>query len=255
MAQRIPYPRLARAVVDSVNAVIVAGELQVPGECGPFSFAPGIAPGGYDACLTLSFAVGGSPVRASLNPAALDCALGDLIDAAAFATLDDDLKLAVLEAALASPLRALTALLGAEVVLQGIVGDWTNAAVAASPRLDGDEAAPFAGLLFEIRHPSEGVRCAVLVDLVSPLPRSVVERLAESPASRARDLAGLPVPVTFELGAASLSLGELRSLEPGDIVLFDQCHAAEGRLRVNVCDRLFLMGELEGHRLTVQGEC
>ena len=192
MAQRIPYPRLARAVVDSVNAVIVAGELQVPGECGPFSFAPGIAPGGYDACLTLSFAVGGSPVRASLNPAALDCALGDLIDAAAFATLDNDLKLAVLEAALASPLRALTALLGAEVVLAGIVDDGMDAAVAASPRLDGDEAAPFAGLLFEIRHPSEGVRCAVLVDLVSPLPRSVVERLAESPASRARDLAGLP---------------------------------------------------------------
>ena len=36
-------------------------------------------------------------------------------------------------------------------------------------------------------------------------------------------------------------------------VLFDQCHVVEGRLRVNICDRIFLMGELEGHRLTVQG--
>ena len=260
MAQRIPYPRLAGGVVDSVNAVIAAGEFQVPGEGGPFSFAPAIAPGGYDACLTLSFAVGGSPVRAHLNRAALDFALRGLIDAGlidawAFATLDDDLKLAVLETALSAPLGALAALLGAEVVLEGIVGDRTDAAGAASPRLDGDEAARLDALLFEVRRPPEGVRCAVLVDLVSPLPASVVERLVESPSGRARDLEGLPIPVTFELGDASLSSVELGSLEPGDIVLFDQCHAAEGRLRVNICDRLFLMGELEGHRLTVQGEC
>ena len=98
------------------------------------------------------------------------------------------------------------------------------------------------------------VRFAVLVDLASPLPESVVGRLAASPAGRTRDLEGLPVPVTFELGAASLSSVELRSLEPGDIVLLDQCHAAEGRVRVNICDRLFLMGELEGQRLTVQSE-
>ena len=254
MEQRIPYPRLAGSVVDSVNAVVAAGEFQVPGEGGPFSFAPATASDGYDACLTLSFTVGGSPVRAHLNPAAVDCALGGLIDASAFTTLDDDLKLAVLETTLAAPLRALTALLGAEVVLEGMVGDRTDAAGEASPRLGGDEAAPFNGLLFEARCPHGVVRCAVLVDLASPLPESVVERLAESPAGRTRDLEGLPVPVTFELGSASLSSVEFRSLEPGDIVLFDQCHAVEGRLRINICDRLFLVGELEGHRLTVQGE-
>lgn len=250
--QRIPYPKLAGNVVDSINAVIAAGELLVPGEGGPFSVVPAIAPDGYDTWLTLSFAVGGSPVRAHLNPAAVECALGDLIDASAFATLDDDLSLAVLETALAAPLGALTALLHAEVVLEGIVGDRMDAG-AASRRLDGDEAAPLAGLLIEVRRPPGVVRCAVLVDLVSPLPASVVEYLVESPAGRTRDLEGLPVPVTFELGAASLSPAEFRSLEPGDIVLFDQCHAAEGRLRVNICNRFFLMGELEGHRLTVQG--
>ena len=252
MAQRILYPKLAPSVVNSVNAVIVAGEFEVSGEGGPFSFAPVVAPGGYDACLTLSFAVGGSPVRAHFNPAALDFVLGGLIDAAAFATLDDDLKLAVLETGLAAPLGALTALLGAEVVLAGIVGDPADAARAASPGLDGDEALPFHGLLFEVRRPPEVVRCAVLVDFFSPLPELVVERLAGSPTARTRDLEGLPIPVTFELGAASLSQVELRSLEPGDIVLFDQCHAGEGRLRVNICDRFFLMGELDGHRLTVQ---
>ena len=251
--QRIPYPRLAGDVVDSINAVIAAGELLVPGEGGPFSVVPAIAPGGYDVRLTLSFAVGGAPVRVHFNPAAVDCALGGLIDASAFATLDDDLKLAVLETALDAPLGALTALLRAEVVLEGIVRDRMDAG-AVSRRLDGDEAAPFAGLLFETRRPSEVVLCAVLVDLVSPLPASVVERLVESPAGRARDFEGLPMPVTFELGAASLTPAEFRSLEPGDIVLFDQCHVVEGRLRVNICDRIFLMGELEGHRLTVRGE-
>ena len=252
IGQRIPYPKLAGSVVDSINAVIAAGEFLVAGEDGPFSVAPAIAPGGYDACLTLSFAVGGSPVHVHLNRAAVECALGGLIDVSAFATLDDDLKLAVLEAALDAPLGTLNALLRAEVVLEGIVRDRMGAG-AASRRLDGDEAARFDGLLFEVRGPPEVVRCAVLVDLVSPLPASVVERLAESPAGRTRDLESLPVPVTFELGAASLSSVEFRSLEPGDIVLLDQCHAAEGRLRVNICDRFFLVGELEGHRLTVQG--
>ena len=252
IGQRIPYPKLAGSLVDSINAVIAGGELLVPGEGAPCSVVPAIAPGGYDACLTLSFAVGGSSVRAHLNPAAVDCALGGLIDVSAFATLDDDLKLAVLETALALPLSALTALLRAEVVLEGIVGDQVDAG-AASCRLDGDEAAPFDGLLFEVRRPPEVVRCAVLVDLVSPLPESVIKCLVESPARRTRGLGGLPVPVTFELGAASLSSVEFRSLEPGDIILFDQCHVVEGRLRVNICDRIFLMGELEGHRLTVQG--
>ena len=253
IGQRIPYPKLAGSVVDSINAVMVAGELLVPGEGGPCSVVPVVARGGYDACLTLSFAVGGSPVRAYLNPAAVDCVLGDMIDVSAFATLDDDLKLAVLETALAAPLGALTAWLRAEVVLEGIVGDRLDTG-AASRRLDGDAAAPFGGLLFELRRPPEVVRCAVLVDLISPLPESVVARLVESPAGRTRDLGGLPVPVTFELGAASLSPVEFRSLEPGDIVLLDQCHVVEGRLRVNICDRFFLMGELEGRRLTVQAE-
>ena len=253
IGQRIPYPKLAVGVVDSINAVIAAGKFLVPGEGGSISVVPTIAPDGYDAWLTLSFTVGGSPVRVRLNRAAVDCALGGLVDAPAFATLDDDLKLAVLETALDAPLGALTAWLRADVVLEGIAGERMDAAGAASRRPDGDAAAPFGGLLFEARRPPEVVCCAVLVDLVSPLPASVVERLVESPAVRTRDLEGLPVPVTFELGAASLSPAEFRSLEPGDIVLFDQCHVVEGRLRVNICDRFFLVGELEGHGLTVQG--
>ena len=223
----------------------------MPGEGAPCSVVPTIATGGFDACLTLSFAVGGSSVRVHLNRAAADCALGDLIDVSAFVALDDDLKLAVLETALAAPLGALSASLGAEVVLQGIAEDRT-AAGAASHRLDEHEPASFGSLRFEVRHPPEVVRCAVLVDLAAPLPESVLEGLLESSAGRGCEPGGLPVPVTLELGAASLSFGELRSLEPGDIVLFDQCYVVDGRLRVNISDRIFFMGELDGHRLTVR---
>ena len=251
IGQRMSYPTIAGGMVDSINALIAAGEFLVPGEGGPFSVVPVIAPGGYDARLTLSFTVGGSPVRVHLNSAAVDCALGGLIDASAFATLDEDLKLAVLETTLAAPCSVLTELLRAEVVLEGIIGDRMDAG-AASRRLDGDEAARFDGLLFEVRRPPDMVLFAVLVDLVSPLPESVTGRLVNSPAGRTRDLEGLPVVVTFELGAASLSSVEFESLEPGDIVLFDQCHVVEGRLRVNICDRFFLVGELEGQRLTIR---
>ena len=252
IVQRILYPKLSGAVVDSVNAVIAAGEFLVPGEGGTISVVPSIAAGGYDACLTLSFTVGGSAVRVHLNHAAIDSALAGLLDASAFATLDADLKLAVLETALAAPLGALATLLGAEVVLEGVVRDKMDPG-AASRRLDGEETAPFGGLLLVANRPPEVVRFAVLVDIVSPLPPPVLERLVGSPAARTRDLGGLPVPVTFELGTALLSSTDLRSLEPGDIVLFDQCHVVEGRLRVNVCDRQFLMAKLDGHRLTVQG--
>ena len=251
--QRIRYPKIAGSLVDSINALVARGEVRLPGGSTPCSVVAADSPGGYDTCLTLSCTVGGSPVRVRLNPTAVDCLLGDLIAAPEFASLDNDLKLAVLETALTLPLDALTALLRAEVVLESIVGDPVDAG-APSRALDGDRAAPIASsLLFEVRQPPEVVRCAVQVDLVSPLPGSVVQYLAESLAGRRRDLGGLPVPVTFELGAASLSSAELRSLEPGDVVLFDQCYVREGRMRVNVGDRVFHMGELEGYHLTVQG--
>ena len=250
-AQRIPYPKIDRGLVGSINAVVACGEFRFPGEGSSCSVLPSISRGRYDACLVLRFSVGGSTARVRLNPAAVDCLLGDLIAGSDFAALDDDLQLAVLETALAAPLGALTALLRADVVLVSIAGSRVVAGTE-SERLDGDGAASVGSLHFEVRQPPEVVRCAILVDLDSPLPESVVEYLAESPTGRDRDVGGLPVPVRFELGAASLSSVEFRSLEPGDIILLDQCFVEEGRLRINICDRVFRMGELEGHRLTVQ---
>ena len=252
VGQPIPYPKLAGSLVDSINSAVSSGELVLPVEGAPVSVVPMLAPGAYDTCLVLSFSVGGSSVRVHLNPAAVGCALGSLIDVPSFASLDDDLKLAVLEAALAVPLGPLSALLRAEIVLESII-DGSKAAGTELRLPEEGGAFSFPGLLFEIRQPPELVCCAVLVEFVSPLPESLIKCLAEYATGRNRDLGVLPVPVRFELGASSLSSVEFRSLEPGDIVLFDQCHIVEGRLRVNIGDRIFLVGELEGQRLTLHG--
>ena len=245
--QRIPYPVLAGELVESINALLLAGELHVPGDGGAVvSIRPALPSETRDIDLTLGASIGGSPIRVGLNRWAVEHALDDLMPAPAFAALDDRLKLAVLEAALAEPLGVLRTLLGAEVVL-GSLGD-------AGPARESAEAGGDAmgSLLFEVRAPADVARCRVVVDLLSPLPASVLTQLASSPAPRVNDFGGLPVPVTLELGEASLSAVEFNSLEAGDVVLFDHCHFVDDRVRVNVCDRIFQVGALEGPNLTVR---
>ena len=239
--QAITYPKLAGALVESINALLSAGELRASGAGGAVvAIGPALAgkAGGIET--TLVATVGGSPIHVRLNVAALREALGQVMPAPAFAALDDDLKLAVLEATLAEPLDVLRTLLGAEVALAGIDPE---------PVEDGGT---INGLLFEVRAPVDVARCGVLVELLAPLPDSVLSRLASSAGPRANHFGDLPVPVTFELGESSLSAAEFGSLESGDVVLFDQCHLAEDRLRVNIGDRFNLVGALDGLELTLR---
>ena len=213
------------------------------------------ASGAYDTRLTLAVAIGGSPVRVRLNQGAVEAALGPLIAESAFSTLDDDLKLAVLETALDEALAVLRALLGAEVVLKGLDADPAGIGQRLNPG-NANGGVSLDSLVCEVRVPAEVVRCSVLVELLSPLPDSLLAKLATGAAPRRKGLDGLPVPVTVELGSASLSAAEFDSLAPGDIVLFDRCHILEGRLegrvRINVCDSVFRVGTLDGLDLTVE---
>ena len=250
--QRISYPRLAGALVESINALLSAGELSVPIDGGAVvAIGPAQAPEAFDSGLDLEVAVGGSPVRIGLNRGAVDEALGGLMPAPAFAALDDDLKLAVLETTLAGPRGALRTLLGADIVLRNLDSGPAEAGGSSSEAPEaGGEA--LNGLLFEVRVPADVVRCRVLVELLAPLPDSVLAQLASSTGFRAHDFGGLPVPVTIELGEASLSASEAGSLEAGDVVLFDRCYVLDGRMRVNLGGRRFLAGRLEGLTLTVE---
>ncbi len=241
--QRIHYPHLAPELLDSVNALSSIGRLPASGDG---EARRSIVPSrvrGYETRLTLEVAVGGSAVRVHLDSGALEAALAGQISKQAFGTLDDDLKMAVLETTLTEPLTALTRLLHAEVVL---------ARVGPPPGDPGADAPSvrLRRMLFEACCASGAVCCTVLLELISPLPDSVLARIAAFRGRR--DCGELPIPVTFELGCASLSRAELRSLEPGDIVLFDRCYIVQDQLRVNICDTLFEVGTLDGFDLRLQ---
>ena len=241
----IRYPRLAGDVVESLNALASVAEVPVPvdGER-QWAIRPGLPCGGYERCLTLDVLVGGSPLKIHLDRAAAETALGDLIAWPAFERLDQDLKAAILDTALARPLALLTNLLLADVVLDDLPAPTDRDAAEA-----GHASAAPEELLWEVRTDEDIVRCSVLVEVTRALPRSVIELLATF--RRSRDCGGLPCPVTFELGYAGLSEAEFRALEPGDIVLFDRCYLSEDRLRVNVCDRVSRIGTLDGFDLTL----
>ncbi len=239
--QRIPYPTLAGALVASVNALATSAQVPVSGAGGTgWTLHPAAGHAAGRRRLTLGVRVGGSPVRVHLDAAALATVLGDLLPADAFGGLDGDLRAAVLATALARPLAALTAALRAEIVLEGVPG----------PGADAPAHPPPGSVLLEVRGPADVVHCTVEVELQGPLPAPVLETLGQYPARR--DCGAVPVPVTFELGSSTLSEAELASVEPGDIVLFDECHLADGRLRVNVCDRWFVTGALTGVDLTIE---
>ena len=244
-APSIRYPRLSGDVVESLNALASVEEIRVPvdGER-HWAIRPGLPGGRYERCLTLDVRVGGSPLKVHLDRAAAETALGDLIAWPAFERVDQDLRAAILDTALARPLALLTNLLRAEVVLDDVPAPADRDASEAG-RV---HAAP-EELLCEVRTDEGIVRCSVVVEVAGPLPLSVIEFLATF--RRSRDCGGLPCPVTFELGYAGLSEAELRSLEPGDIVLFDRCYLSEDRLRVNVCDRVSRIGTLDGFDLTL----
>ena len=129
--------------------------------------------------LLLEVAVGGSPVRIRLNEGAVEEALGGSMPAPAFAALDDDLKLAVLETTLAEPRGALRTLFGAEVVLRNLDSGPAEAGGSSSQAWVAGAGA-LNCLLFEVRVPADVVRCRVLVELLSPLPDSVLAKLASS---------------------------------------------------------------------------
>ena len=178
----------------------------------------------------------------------------DLISRQAFEALDDDLKLAILESALAGPLDALAKHLQTPITLNSMTaGTDADERGAAAP--GGNAGTSPNRLLLDILRRADSARFAVEVELRSALPESVRSLLKEATADQRRKFSQLPASVTFELGAASISADNFRSLEPGDVILFDQCYIGESRMRINVCNRFFQQGEVDGFNLTVRNLC
>ena len=254
--QRMTYPRLAGELIGSINALLSGGPTVLRDGEAACAIVPAPAPGGYEPCLSLRVRVGGSALRVHLDAGAVEAALGPLVPPSSFAALDEDLKLAVLEFALAEPLAALGGLVRAEFLLEGIEeepdGRSESETAGGSRGCPADSnPAPPGSLLFEVRLPPDVVRCAVLVDLLAPLPGAIIEKLVAARGRRTADYDSLPVPVSIELGTASLSAADFRTLEAGDIVLFDECYIVDDRVRVNVCDSVVWFGSVNGVELTL----
>ena len=248
---RLAYPRLAGGLVSSINAVASCAGLRIPpnGEA-RISVCP--APNvSYKTCLTVGVTVGGSPARLHLDAGAVDAAVGSLIAVADFTALDAELQLAVLETALSTSLAHLGNALRGEVVLQNIRAEQADEDARDGPGDDSSaDRRPSAGfLLLEVRGARGTVGCTMLLDVDAPLPDTVTKALGEG--RRRWDCSDLPVRVTFEAGCASVAAREFRTLEPGDIVLFDHCYVTNDCLRVNICDSESRMGRLEGRRVTL----
>ena len=249
--ERLAYPKVPGDLVGSINAVSRTG-LRIPADGEPgfsVSPAPNVA---YQTCLTLGVTVGGSRARLHLDAAAVDAVVGGFIAADAFTALDSELQLAVLETAMASPLARLGETLRSEVVVQAIRTAPAEADSGGTPDSDssGGQRPSAGSLLLEVHGIRDTVYCTVLLDIDAPLPDAVTTALGVG--RRRWDCSHLPVRVTFEAGCASVAAREFMMLEPGDIVLFDQCYVADDRVRVNICDTEFRVGRLEGLCITLE---
>ena len=259
----VSHPKLSSAVVESTNLLLSRKlPIQVRSASETYSIRTYPAKSDYNACLVLDFDVGGAAVLAYFNSGLLNATLVDLMPTEQFETLDDDLKLAVLEVALDKPLASLKEVLHTPVTLQKVVAgdDCSHRDGPSNSSIDQSPVATFNStpwvanaLQFEIGRQSESDYFTVQIEILSALPEPICNRLIESCATRRRNLGHLPIPVTFELGAVALSTGELGSLEAGDILLFDESYIALGKVRVNIARHRFLLADVDDQSLTVQG--
>jgi flagellar motor switch/type III secretory pathway protein FliN len=112
-----------------------------------------------------------------------------------------------------------------------------------------EDALPDGGLLFTL---IDGAGATVLHGAI-PAPALVALRKSTLPPARqsrspmgrlARAIGATPVQVEARLGAASLGLGELAGLVPGDVLILDRPVAAGASLALHRSDRIFASGAI-----------
>jgi type III secretion protein Q len=77
----------------------------------------------------------------------------------------------------------------------------------------------------------------------------IADLLDRHAIAAAAELSLLRLPLTVESGEARLNMGELRSLNPGDVLMLD--HWPDTQVRLVLAQRLQARAELDGHTLTL----
>lgn len=258
----VSYPKLSSAVIESTNLLLSRKPpIRLQSGSETYSIRAFPAESTYNTRLVLSIDIGGATALAYFSPALLDSMLADLMPTQHFQTLEDELKLAVLEDALGASLAALTEFLQTPVTLGQVVDgtgsnrqlDPADSCTHQSFNTSVDLTPTIANRLqFEVGRQWDSVCFNVQIELLSALPEPVRARLAKTHADRRHDLGHLPVPVMFELGETALTVSALKSLEPGDIILFDESYIARGMARVNIASWTHLLANVDEYSLTVQ---
>ena len=249
----ISYPKLTGEVVETINALLSSDQpIELADGEATLSIRPMAVRTSCDTSISTRIEVGGAGMDVHFSPATLDAVLMNLLSRQAFEALDTDLQFTVLETALSRPLSTLSRYLQMPVTLTAI-----RAPEGTDPTA-GDSGCPVTAsgnpphsLLFEISRKSDASIFVVRADLNAGFSNPAAVLPPDTRVRHRRDLSTLPVPVVFELGSTVLSASDLRCLEPGDIVLFDECYIDGGKLRINVCDRMFHQAEVNGLDLAV----
>lgn len=249
----ISYPRLSVNAIATINALLSRDRpIEMANGDASYSIRPCAVRERFNTCMSLRIEVGGAAIDVHLTPATLEAVLTDLLSRQAFEELDNDFQFAVLETALADPLDTLSRYLQTPVTLTattGIGGTGPDTDEQGCPV--GEPRSIPHSLRFDIHRQSDASLFVVQADLDAGLPESALQILGDGSARRRRDFAALPAPVVFELGRAVLPASDAQSLEPGDIVLFDESYVDNGKLRISVGDRIIHQGEINGLDLTV----
>ena len=235
------HPVHRSAAVRFTNGLLraTAGLIRVP--IGDAIYSVGCAPADdYDARILLRCGFGDGLVSAYLNDNAVEMLLGGVVDAQALEALAPEWRLALLETAMSPLAVMLRDQLGVTLALREVEF------VSAPP--------PAAGLKLSVRPSASVAEWSLYVSIDSDPPGAVMEWLRQSaPApAPARDYRWLPLTARLEAGFTALTLSAVEGLKLGDVILCDICYAAEGRLRMNIDDRLHCFVEVDGSRLLAQ---
>ena len=232
--QRVAHRRLSDGFVAVASLLSrITEPIAISAEQPCWSMLPTAADAAVTTQLTLDVHFGGEPLRVHLDIGALQLAVGRLVSTETFAKLDRRLQLAILATTLRQPLEAIGNRFGVTVQLSQV----------SDPPPGLQARAPANCWTFEVYEPKQHAACKLLVEFLSPLPTPARVELA-SAASRRRSLDQVPASASLELGRTSLPLAECRGLEPGDVLMLDECYFADNRLRVNVCDALTWQGRV-----------
>jgi type III secretion protein Q len=248
-------PAISPVQVDPLNAFYrrrPALAFRVAGRAATIRASWPLAPPDAGRC-RLDLTVGGAPGAVILPGALIEAAIAALDPNQGLDRLEPPHVALVLELALTEELSMFEASLGVRVAITSVRaedGDRQNRAAALAVDITVEGLGRFGGEL--LLQPAHAIMFAQLLDRCAP--RSNPARQAGEgnsiypPSLRGQDSPGaaieLPVAVCARVAAATLAVGEIATLSPGDVVMADHSRQRSGTAVAVIAEHLVAPVEL-----------